>query len=99
MKEYKEQPTTNEQMKNFEENNSKEINDLKKDKYLRDDDLIRSEEIFMNIKNEIENTKKRNELFRDKKLMKTTNNNIHQNIIGNDINSKSSDLNQYNNKT
>jgi len=30
MKEYKEQPTTNEQMKNFEENNSKEINDLKK---------------------------------------------------------------------
>ena len=86
MKEYKEQPTTNEQMKNFEENNSKEINDLKKDKYLRDDDLIRSEEIFMNIKNEIENTKKRNELFRDKKLMKTTNNNIHQNIIGNDIN-------------
>ena len=86
-------------MKNFEENNSKEINDLKKDKYLRDDDLIRSEEIFMNIKNEIENTKKRNELFRDKKLMKTTNNNIHQNIIGNDINSKSSDLNQYNNKT
>ena len=102
MLEYKEQSTHNEEIKNAEDNNNpKEKFIIRRENNKEiDDDLIRSEEIFMKIKKEIESTKKRNELFRDKKeAIKTMNYNIHINNAESDINIKTNDLNQFNNKT